>query len=553
MISVKSLPEKFDQPWNQHSITRQFKLASVTLLGLITGVTVTSLMSLYLIRQKTELTMVKSFELQQLIVNMNHVLEETYQLEQDFFQEILTLGVERARQNHLEYHDENVTQVQEISHQIKQLIQEQHFSHKLHHSHDDLLAYDQSIEQYNQEFNQADDLAADLGIQNNSIIQANQEVIQLLHDNIKNAGNPDLMDLYHDLIASEKSYLFTRKKPEKEQLNRVIKQLKQMIDQEPYLTFEEREKAQEYLDISESNFTKISLLEEEIRQISDRFNQESEMVSNQLFTLSNEEVQLAHQDIKRTAQQMTIILTGSVIAMVTLSIMIWQSFQSALKQLEVEQEKSESLLLNILPESIAQRLKYQPGTIADHFEEVTVLFADIAGFTQLSAQISPTKLVNLLNEIFSEFDRLTTHKQLEKIKTIGDAYLVVGGLPNPRSDHAEAVAELALDMQKVMNQFNQKYRHNLQLRIGINTGPVVAGVIGAKKFIYDLWGDTVNTASRMESHGIIGEIQVTEATYQRLKEEYDLEQRGLMEIKGKGEMNTYLLKGKASQRKQLIA
>ena len=214
--------------------------------------------------------------------------------------------------------------------------------------------------------------------------------------------------------------------------------------------------------------------------------------------------------------------------------------------MEIEQEKSERLLLNVLPKAIADRLKREPGTIADTFENVTVLFADIAGFTKLSSRISATELVKLLNEIFSSFDFLAMQHGLEKIKTIGDAYMVVGGLPNPRKDHAEAIANMALDMQQAIIRFNEKHNEAFSIRIGINTGSVVAGVIGTKKFIYDLWGDTVNIASRMESHGIIGGIQITEATYHYLRDKYWLEQRGLIEIKGKGEMIAYLLKGKIS-------
>lgn len=216
------------------------------------------------------------------------------------------------------------------------------------------------------------------------------------------------------------------------------------------------------------------------------------------------------------------------------------------KILREEQEKSESLLLNILPRSIAQKLKDGHKNIADGFAEVTILFADIVGFTQLSEKTSPPELVSLLNEIFSRFDRLTDKHDLEKIKTIGDAYMVGGGLPMPRKYHAEAIAEMALDMQAEISRFNYENNINLSIRIGINTGPVVAGVIGTKKFIYDLWGDAVNTASRMESHGIPDAIQVSEATYNILKDKYLFEERGQISIKGKGEMNTYLLLGRTS-------
>jgi adenylate cyclase len=218
------------------------------------------------------------------------------------------------------------------------------------------------------------------------------------------------------------------------------------------------------------------------------------------------------------------------------------ALNNTLSALRVQQEQSERLLLNILPEEIANRLKRGDSTIADTFAEVTVLFADIVGFTQLSSRVSPTELVSLLNDIFSTFDRLAEQHGLEKIKTIGDAYMVVGGLPIPRSDHAEAIAEMALDMQQAIIDFSNTHDRDFSIRIGINSGPVVAGVIGIKKFIYDLWGDTVNTASRMESHSLPGCIQVTSATYQILQDKYFFDNRGSIEVKGKGEMNTYLLK-----------
>ena len=215
-----------------------------------------------------------------------------------------------------------------------------------------------------------------------------------------------------------------------------------------------------------------------------------------------------------------------------------------LKQLRVEREKSERLLLSILPGPIAHRLKQDPHTIADNFEDASVLFADIVGFTKLWSHISPQELVELLNEIFSAFDRLADRHGLEKIKTIGDAYMVVGGLPIPKENHAEAMAQMALDMQAAMEQFNQADREPFRIRIGMNTGPVIAGVIGRNKFIYDLWGDTVNIASRMESHGIANAIQVTEQTFDRLKDKFIFQKRGTIEVKGKGEMTTYLLLNK---------
>ncbi len=211
------------------------------------------------------------------------------------------------------------------------------------------------------------------------------------------------------------------------------------------------------------------------------------------------------------------------------------------QELQAERDRSESLLLNMLPATIAKKLKHSRASMADGFEEVSVLFADIVGFTELSSSMSPTEVVGLLNRIFSIFDNLCDRHKLEKIKTIGDAYMVVSGLPQPRVDHAAAIANMALDMQKAISQIKWREGTKISMRIGINSGPVVAGVIGTKKFIYDLWGDTVNVASRMESLGIADAIQVTEATYVRIRDQFHCEQRGLIAVKGKGEMMTYWL------------
>ncbi|HEX8128046.1 MAG TPA: adenylate/guanylate cyclase domain-containing protein [Pyrinomonadaceae bacterium] len=218
--------------------------------------------------------------------------------------------------------------------------------------------------------------------------------------------------------------------------------------------------------------------------------------------------------------------------------------QAYLAQLRIEREKSERLLLNILPAAIAERLKEDQGVIAESFTEATILFSDVVGFTEMSARITPVELVYLLNEIFSAFDELATRHGLEKIKTIGDAYMVAAGLPERRADHAEAMAEMGLDMQTALDAFNRARGTTLNIRTGINTGPVVAGIIGTSKFIYDLWGDAVNTASRMESHSTPGRIQVTAATFERLRHAYLFEPRGTINVKGKGDMHTYFLLGR---------
>jgi PAS domain S-box-containing protein len=206
-----------------------------------------------------------------------------------------------------------------------------------------------------------------------------------------------------------------------------------------------------------------------------------------------------------------------------------------------QQQQTERVLLDILPEAIFNRLKEEPGTITEDFANVTVLFADIIGFTEIASQISAIQLVNILNKIFSVFDQLTERYGLEKIKTIGDAYMVVGGLPRRCPNHAQAIAQMALDMQTAIAQFNTENNKNFSIRIGIHSGLVVAGVIGIKKFTYDLWGDTVNIASRMQSQGLAGKIQMTEVTYKFLRNEFLFEKRGEIEIKGKGKMTTYVL------------
>jgi class 3 adenylate cyclase len=243
------------------------------------------------------------------------------------------------------------------------------------------------------------------------------------------------------------------------------------------------------------------------------------------------------------------IPSGVVVAFFALNILgvattAYALLQYFVRAREREQAKSEHLLLNVLPEPVAARLKQGEGIIADACAGVTVLFADIVGFTPLSERFSASEVVVLLDRVFARWDLLTARHRVEKIKTIGDAYMVAGGVPLPRDDHAEAIADMALEMGPEVERLAAETGLVLQVRIGIDTGPVVAGVIGRAKFIYDLWGDTVNTASRMESHALPGTIQVTERTYERLRDQYELRTRGTIDIKGKGAMTTYLLVGR---------
>ena len=234
------------------------------------------------------------------------------------------------------------------------------------------------------------------------------------------------------------------------------------------------------------------------------------------------------------------IVAVSVIVFVLLHYFVAQR-ERAMRLLQREQERSEALLLNVLPQEVAEVLKSGAQTIADYHEEASVLFADIVGFTSLTDRLSPASMIDLLNEIFSHFDSLVEELGLEKIRTIGDNYMVASGVPRPRMDHAQALARMALAMNEYAPEATSLADLPLKFRIGINSGPMIAGVVGHKKFQYDLWGDSVNLASRMESHGEPGKIQITKATYERIKDDFICAPRGSIIVKGKGEMETWYL------------
>jgi adenylate cyclase len=232
----------------------------------------------------------------------------------------------------------------------------------------------------------------------------------------------------------------------------------------------------------------------------------------------------------------------------TLLALFAKQRQDALRGLQVAQDQAETLLLNVLPGSIADRLKLDSHTIADQFSSASILFADVVDFTPKSEHLAPAEVVGLLDHLFSHFDALADRYGLEKIKTIGDAYMVAAGVPVPRTDHARALVLMALEMVEAMRSSDDVGHLGLDLRIGINSGPVVAGVIGRKRFLYDLWGDAVNTASRMESQGTPGRIQITRATFELLGDEFECEPRGTIAVKGKGEMEVWYVLGRRSGR-----
>jgi guanylate cyclase len=245
----------------------------------------------------------------------------------------------------------------------------------------------------------------------------------------------------------------------------------------------------------------------------------------------------------------TMIALNVTVGGTVVFLLLWQFVrqrEEALAALRVEQDKAENLLLNILPRSIADKLKDDTATIADQFAAASILFADVVDFTPLSDRMQPAEVVGILDHLFTHFDLLAERYQVEKIKTIGDCYMVAAGVPTPRADHARVMALMALDMREAMHAEDGVAHLGLEIRMGLNSGPVVAGVIGRKRFLYDLWGDAVNMASRMESHGAGGQIQVTRATYDLLRDEFELEPRGTVAIKGKGDVETWYLVGRRS-------
>ena len=247
-----------------------------------------------------------------------------------------------------------------------------------------------------------------------------------------------------------------------------------------------------------------------------------------------------------------LILTLFVLNVIIVSAQVFFQMQAfvrqrddALRMLRLEQEKTDSLLCNILPRPIADILKNNTQTIAERFDAVSLLFADVVGFTPLSTYVEPEEMVTLLNEIYTHFDNVVEFYGLEKIRTMGDGYMVASGVPTARPDHAQALAAAALEMMSFLETWDSPYAGEFEFRMGMNSGPVLAGVIGRKKFSYDVWGDPVNVASRMESHSEPGRIQVTQDTYELLKDDFLFEPRGTVTIKGKGEMKTWWLVGRS--------
>jgi len=527
------------------SITTKFALAFIALLVLIGIVSMTGFVSLQQMRNQTERVLITSIEVREYGVKMDTALRNALRVELDFFLQWPSINFSSTNLNEFrDRHRQEIDKVIQNISELQELLAQAQGGIFKRQSNPDLVEYVEIVEQYSRSFQETVGWVGNLGIDNVGVIEKLEQNSTLLRNRLQLSEAQELLGLVEEMQSYEKEYFSTRQQATMELLTKTAQTLRKQINTSDKFNETERRQALRYLDSYQSVAEDIVQLDQEIQDKIRNFDQRTEELADKLSDLAGAETKRARDAIDQTSETATVLLVAAVSVALIAAVIIAKQFASALKTLNRETAKSEHLLLNVLPEPIAHRLKREEHTIADHFNEVTVLFADIVGFTELASHTSPIELVEILNVIFSEFDQLVEAHHLEKIKTIGDAYMVVGGLPMPMLNHTEAIADMALDMQRVIEQFCQETGKSFSIRIGIHTGPVIAGIIGIKKFIYDLWGDTVNIASRMESHGLPGSIQVTEVTYKRLKHRYYFEDRGPIQVKGKGEMNCYLLTGR---------
>lgn len=527
------------------SITTKFALAFIALLLLIGIVSMTGFVSLRQMRNETKAVLLTSIEVQRRGFEMDAALRNARRVEIDFFLRWPSINFSSTNLNEFrDKHRQEIEKVIDISSQLQELLAQVQGGIFKRQSNPDLVEYVEIVEQYSRSFQETVGLVSNLGIDNVGVLEQLEQNLTLLRNRLELAEAQEFLGLVNQMQSYEKEYLSTREPARMELLTKTAQQLREQINASAKFNETERRQALRYLDAYQSVAEDIVRLDKEIQDKIRDFDQQAQALADKLIDLADAEADRARRTINDTSDTAIVLLVAAVLVALIAAVIIARQFASALKTLDRETAKSEHLLLNVLPEPIAHRLKREERTIADHFNEVTVLFADIVGFTELASHTSPIELVEILNVIFSEFDQLVEEHHLEKIKTIGDAYMVVGGLPMPMLNHTEAIADMALDMQRVIEQFCQETGKSFSIRIGIHTGPVIAGIIGIKKFIYDLWGDTVNIASRMESHGLPGSIQVTEDTYKRLKHRYYFDDRGPIQVKGKGQMNCYLLTGR---------
>ncbi len=521
------------------SITAKFALAFGMLLLLIAQVAITGFSSLNVVVRETDAVIVNSVKVQQLVGEMNSALKDARLVERDFFFYWQVIGFNQAKDTYVSQFENHISAVIAAGGRLQDLLNRS--SMALRQSNQNVRSYLEVVEDYARNFRQALQIIGDLNLENVGKLAELNLLSRRIQEQLRLAESQDLVTAYQDFQNIVRSYVAIK---QENALNTVIQRLQKLRESTlSMIRSTERPRFEQLLTSYEKTIRDIFQAITEIDGKLQGLNEQTQPLSQNLLNIADQEVARARLQIDQINDRSRILLIISAGGALMVAWMIAQLFLAALRTVQVEKSKSEQLLLNILPSPIAERLKRKTETIADSFPSVTVMFADLVGFTQLSERMSPIELVEMLNVIFSEFDYLAEKYGLEKIKTIGDAYMVVGGLPVYREDHLEAIAHMALAMRKNISQYAKETGLPFEIRIGINTGPVVAGVIGTRKYIYDLWGDTVNIASRMESQGIAGCIQVTEVAYRLLKDQFAFTERGWVDIKGKGQMRCYILNG----------
>jgi len=526
---------------NKFNITAKFILAFSILILLIAQVAVTAFSSLNAVIRETEAAVFNSVEIQRLVYEMDASLHNARNWERSFFFYWQSLGFTKSQQEYQTKHQQEINRVMVNGGQLKTVLDKNTLSQALSQSSSTVTEYLGLVDQYSQNFRQAVSLVGDLGLDSVGQLAQIKTSKLRLQEQLRLAEIPELASSYQEIEILLKSYLTIRQEKELQVINDILKRLRERIITVPKVSPSQRNTIINAGNEYQEQIQKIVGTFQEIDDKFARFDAQTNQLSQQLIGLASQEISRAKGQITRTNDSSRILLVAAVLGAITVAGVIAQLFFAALKNLQAEQEKSEQLLLNILPMAIAHRLKQKEQTIADDFPCATVMFADIVDFTKISSLVSPIELVEILNVVFSEFDYLAEKHGLEKIKTIGDAYMVVGGLPTPCEFHTVAIAHMALDMLEAIARFAKETGRDVQIRIGISTGPVIAGVIGTKKYIYDLWGDTVNIASRMESQGLPGQIQVTATAYDFLKGTFTLKKRALIDRRGKGERGWGLL------------
>jgi len=501
-------PVKQNHHRGELNITGKFTLAFFGLLLLLAGVATTGWVSLTFVRRETEAAIITSSKLQGLVFRIKAEFDDAREAERQFFQNWSRTDLREETQAQVDKHQQSVEKLLRHCDELQKLLSGVNISPALRKSHPQVIAYVEMIINYRDRFREAVNLVAELDMNESGAIARLEQKSDLLRDTLLLEEDPEIIALYNQMKAEEKEYFLNRSYPAINALEKTRELLAEHIVKLRTFDPERQARSLVYLREYQGILQKIVSLDLEIQNKIESFEQQASELSEKLIVFSNEEIERARLQIEATSRAATMLLVAALVLALVLAAAIAEQFWWALKQLETEKEKSERLLLNILPSPIAERLKEEEQVIADNFPEVTVLFADIAGFTPLSASLPPTKLVQL-----------------------------------PRQDHAAAIARLALDMQSSIGQFKTPTGGSLQLRIGIHSGPVVAGVIGTKKFSYDLWGDTVNVASRLESQGEAGKIQVSVASHDLLQAQFQFQERGLVLLKGRGEITTYWLQG----------